>query len=347
MGAMKLINISIFISVFCAYYFWDQSLPDCLLAILYPVAGYNLYFYLVKKNVPVATIEKIILIMGLTSVAAFLVSFIIFPRQIFNNPYNNEEFTRGFQRIQLSGFGFIYLFFFMSLNKIFINKHGNIKWIIFAVAAYTCILLSLTRTYIAFTTIIALIYVLRNSKMYVKGLIIGGIVAAIFVIPNLSFVQKMVETTKSDVAESKDYIRIQAARYFLDNFQPSVITRILGNGFSYGDKSDYGKLMTKLNQSEFYYVEDLGLIGLYIYLGVLAILAYIIIFYKGLKEKLSSGMNYLKMFITYLLFIGLNSFATYNTSFLLCIVFVLYLYEVDKDSRTHLPETDEWNIDAL
>jgi len=347
MGAMKLINLSVFISLFCSYYFWEQSLSDGLLAILYPVAGYNLYFYLVKKNVSVATIERIILIMGLASVVAFLISFMIFPRQIFINPYDNEDLTRGFQRIQLSGFGFIYLFFFMSLNKIFISKQGNIKWIIFAIAAYTCILMSLTRTYIAFTTIIALVYLFRNSKMYVKGLIIGTLIIAIFVIPNLSFVQKMVETTKGDVAESKDYIRIRAAQYFLDNFQPSVFTRILGNGFSYGDKSDYGKFMTKLNLSEFYYIEDLGLIGLYVYLGVLAVLAYIIIFYKGLTQKLSSEMNYLRMFIAYLLFIGLNSYATYNTSFLLCIVFVLYLYEANKNSRTNVPEVDKWNIETF
>jgi len=91
-------------------------------------------------------------------------------------------------------------------------------------------------------------------------------------------------------------------------------------------------------------VEDLGLIGLYIYMGLLGVIAYVIIFYKGFREKLSDEFRYLKMFVAFLLFIGLNSYATYNASFIACIVFVLYLYEVDRSNRAEEEESDEWDI---
>jgi hypothetical protein len=249
---------------------------------------------------------------------------------------------RGLQRIQLAGFGFIYLFFFMSLNKIFSTQGSRFKWIIFAAASYLCILLSLTRTYVAFSTVIALIYIFRNSKFYIKGLIAGGVIVAAFVIPNLEFVQNMVQMTKEDLGSSKDYIRVQAAQYFLNDFQPSVVTRILGNGIEYGE-NDYGIFIQRMGAVKGYFIGDLGLIGLYIYLGLLAIAAYVIIFYKGFIEKLSSGMNYLKMFIAFILLIGLNSFATYNTSFLLAIVFVVYLYEANRRDANEVPVTEEWD----
>ena len=345
MGAMKLINIATLISVFCSYYFWNQPLRDAFIAVLFPLAGYNLYFYLIRKNVSAATIEGIIYIVGIAAVGAFFISFVLYPRQIFNNVFDSEtgEFERGVQRIQLTGFGFIYLFFFMSLNKIFSNRKRMMKWVLLCAISYVCIVLSLTRTYIVFSTVIGLIYLFRNSNFFIKALIAGGIITGAVIIPNLTYVQNMVQLTKEDIGKNKEYVRIQAAEYFLNDFQRSPMTRVLGNGIAYGE-NEYGRHMENVNKIQGFYVEDLGLIGLYIYMGLLGVIAYVIIFYKGFREKLSDEFRYLKMFVAFLLFIGLNSYATYNASFIACIVFVLYLYEVDRSNRAEEEESDEWDI---
>lgn len=322
---VKLLLVSIFISIISTYLFWGQSFPDSLFASLFPVFGYNLYFFLLKNRISIQKIESIIKILGIVSVLAFLVSFLIYPSEIFQNSFLFQDLSRGFQRIQLRGFGFIYLFYFMTLNKIS-NKEG-ISWIVWWGLSLICIILSLTRTYIFFTVLLSGIYIIRNSSIYIKVLLVAILYLGIQSITDSKIFQKLNETTSKDLESAEDYIRIKAATYFIGDFQPSPYTKVLGNGFPYGTKSNYGRFTDNLKKTDWFFVDDLGLLGLYIYLGALGVLAYVLIFFKTLKATLPDEFLYLKLFMAFILLIGLNSYATYNSDFLVGIVFVFYLYE--------------------
>ncbi|MDI9873362.1 hypothetical protein [Flectobacillus rivi] len=213
----------------------------------------------------------------------------------------------------------------MSLNKIS-NKEGS-SWFIWMGLSLICIILSLTRTYIIFTLLLSGIYILRNSSIYIKIILVIVLYLGGQTISDSKIFQKLSETTSKDLESAEDYIRIKAATYFIGDFQPSPYTKILGNGFPYGTKSKFGRFTENLKKTDWFFIDDLGLLGLYIYLGPLAIIAYLVIFYKTFKVKLPSEFLYLKLFMVFIFLIGLNSYATYNSDFLIAIVFVFYLYE--------------------
>ncbi len=326
---LKIILLAIIFSIISAHFFWNQPLLTCILAVVNTVGGYLLYFYLIRVKPSALLIENIIIIMGTISIGAFYLSLSISPKEIFGNPFDINDFSRGFQRIQLAGFGYIYLLFFMSLNKL-VNKCSNkLLWFFLISACYIAIILSLTRTYLAFTTIIAIVYLYINSKFRIKLLLLLLITALVIFLPKFEYVKLMINLTEDNLSESKDYVRIQGVKYFLTEFQQSDFTRIFGNGFAYGD-SDYSNFINQLKITDLLYIEDLGIIGLYVYMGILSIIAYILIFFKGIKEKMQKNKMYLKLFLIFVLLISFNSYAIYSVDFLLPLVFVFYLYEINK-----------------
>ncbi len=322
-GPFKLLLTAIILSIFSATIFWYQDITQSVLASLLPISGYIFYFYLVENNVSTSTIERVILICGLLYIFVFLLSFIIYPAALFNNLDFGED--RGFVRIFISGDGFIYLTFFMCLN--FFKTTRKKRWALIAAVAFLCIVLNLTRVYIISCTLIAVLYIVTIKSIWIRIGVGVAIVAGVIIVPQLEFVQNLTSTTQDQFLKMQDYIRFKAAGYFLTDFQPSPLTHVIGNGFSYGDKSEYGKTVTNLASYKEYFIEDIGFIGLYIHLGIIGIIAYVTIFYRALRIKLSVRSTYLKMFLYFLLFAGLTSSLTFNSSSVFSIVLAFYLVE--------------------
>ena len=314
--------------IFSAYIFRGQDLFDSFLAAEYPVWGYAFYFYFVQRKTKIKNIEKIIFWVGMLFIIAFLISFVVFPTRLFQ--YNKSVEDRGFQRILLTGSGFLFLLTFLALNKLLVKR--TLKWTVILLLCYLCVILSLTRVYILSTGIISLFYIWKKQNVFLKTVILAAAYIVVTIVAQLPVTQRLLTKTQDDTEDIQDYIRFQSAQYYLTDFQPSIATLVLGNGFTYGDKTDYGRQMDQV-QKQGFYVEDLGFLGLYIYMGILAIIAYIIIFYRSYKIKLPQKYFYLKMYVMFIFLNGVTNSGTFSESAVLSIVFTLYLFDAVKNQE--------------
>jgi hypothetical protein len=315
----NLIITSIGLSILSAYIFWNQSIIYSVFASLSPAAGYVFYYYLDSTKPNTHTLEKIIITIGLTFCILYLISFAIYPSKIL---HYSEATDRSVQRIFLNGEGFLFLFFFYSINKY--STSSSKKWLLYALLAFSCVLLNQTRVFIASTSIITLWYILRSQTLVTRIVTLLAFSLLLLYVSQLEIVKTLTLKTGEQLSELEQYIRYKAAEHYLTDFQQSYVTYILGNGWGYGDKTEYGKKIQDL-QKHGYYISDLGLIGLYVHLGVLSILAYIIFFYKSMKLKLDKENQFLKMFVFFLLLAGATTSATFQAGYILPIVFTFYL----------------------
>lgn len=322
---------AILLSSICCYFFWNQGFFDSFIALLFSIIGFFFYFDFLHKKISTNSVEKAIIVLGAIYIALFLFSFLIYPKSIFYNPYTDPtnlfqgEEDRGLQRVILNGSGFLFLLYFLSLNKTFTKK--NWFWFLLCATSLVCIVLTLTRIYIFAVSVITFFYIVSKFKFVGKLIAAALFVLLFFFIAQLGFVQKIVDNTVEEIETLDNYVRLQEAEYFLGEFQQSTLTYIFGNGFERTSSIVYGKKLVELKQVNNYYISDLGILGLYIYLGIPGVIAIILLVYKGIKLKVPQEFQYLKMFIVFLLLTCFTTFAFYSLDFLISIVFVLYLYE--------------------
>lgn len=319
---MNLLTISILISMFMANFFWNQKPMTCIYGAALPLWGYTFYYYLMSKGISIQTIERIITIIGIAFIIFFLFSFSVYPIKIFEYKETND---RDFLRLFLYGDGFLFLFYFFAMNR-FLTKKSYL-WLALALAAYLCIILNQTRVYIVATAAITLWYFMRSRRLFLKILAMSIIVIGFLVLPQLDFIKGLQNKTQSDLGNTDEYIRVKAAKYFLNKFQQSPFTRVFGNGIYADKESHYSKEIIRLQTEKGFYIQDVGLVGLYTYLGLLGLGAYLMIFYKSLKTKLVENYDYLKMFMAFVICSCMTTDSTFSGSYVFPIVFTLYLYE--------------------
>src|SRR5690606_9710578 len=124
------------------------------------------------------------------------------------------------------------------------------------------------------------------------------------------------------------YIRVLAGGYFITDFSPNPLSRILGNGAPNWGVSDYGVFIKNLADRREYFLSDVGIIGMYAMFGILAVIGYIQIWVKSITIPLPKEYYYLKYYLWYLLITSLTWYSVYHYSYLISTVFVLYSYQV-------------------
>jgi hypothetical protein len=133
--------------------------------------------------------------------------------------------------------------------------------------------------------------------------------------------------SKSDVSLGEDYIRFQAARFFLTDFFRHPLAYLTGNGMFY-NTSRYGMEINRNMVSNHFVLGDIGIIGNYAIYGAFFVSGVLLIIIKSLKLKIESGYSYIKyMFIAVsLALLTSGSFA--QADFICLIMCVLYLVDV-------------------
>ncbi|MEO5979833.1 MAG: hypothetical protein ABIS36_20690 [Chryseolinea sp.] len=332
---VQLICLGVLLSIVMATAYWSQSLSYASSTIPYLV--WFVFFLLLALEFPIAELEKIILAFGILYLVLFFFQFTHNSTVYFGYV---EEFKqdRGVTRINFPGAGIFFLAFFVSLVK-FLNKEKfNWPYLIFLMAGVIATVLQVTRQSIAVILIISLYHVIRNVTPLQRIMVASGAVLIIVVAVNSSnpISKGLLETQKETVGEGDNYIRILAARYFISDFSPNTITRILGNGFP-NNNSTYGQHVVDLQQVYGFHIADVGLIGLYIMFGVLPLVGYSIIFVKALVAHVPRKYYYIKYYIWMLLATALISDSVFSTNFLIATTFVLYVYQVryERDYASH------------
>lgn len=329
---VKLIFFSMLFSIVMANYSWDQKYWDSLIEytqyLIWP-----LFFVLIGVNMPLKTIEKVVVAYGLVYVVLYLFQYINSSTVFFGKPLWGEEFleSRGTVRIIFPAKGVFLLSIFIAITKITGEESKN-KWFWVIIAALGLIIpvMQVTRQYILGVMLIYLFHfsMATSNIKKIVFLLVFSLGLMVMVQSEIPMVKGLLETQKeSDTRVDENYIRVLAAKYFLTDLSPNHWSSIFGNGSPYWGMSAYGKFIERLADRKGYFLSDLGLIAVYAMFGIFAVIGYILIWIKSITIPIPPKYHYAKYYLWYLLITSLTGASLYYYHYLITTVFALYIYQ--------------------
>ena len=339
---IQLITLAILTSIFVSYYSWSQSLANGASTI--PMLLWIVFFYLLHIKFPIAQLERIVFIYGWIYIILYIYQFTHSSQVYFGF---REEFKedRGVIRILFPGAGVFFLGYFIALNKV-MEKHSY-RWIfiLYILAGIAVTVLQVTKQSIALLLLITIFHLLRKVSTIKKvAVLVASAVIAIVVLNSDNPVSKgIIESQKDNVSDGSQNIRVMASEYFIADFSPNLVSRILGNGFP-NLTSNYGKYVTMLEDNYGYYLTDVGVVGMYAMFGIIPLMAYLFIFIKGLLMSVPPEFQYVKYYLFLILATSLTSDSIFSVSFLITNVFVLYIFQVLYDQNNAIKQNHLVNI---
>jgi hypothetical protein len=301
----------IFIStLFCPLFFWNQNI-FLNFRISIEIYRYIFLFLLIKiaisEKKTMQFIDFYFIVHLILKIAYIKFSLV----GIFGNTIDFVDDSRGFIRPKIDGMEFAVLAFFMHLNGFMQRK--NSKDLIFIILAYLAILLGLTRQYIFYSAILAVVFVFKSSRYKFILILITSVF--LYVLPDLILktqlpVIKDLVTISQDQYESNKYsekdIRLVSAEYFIKDFNETVPPIIFGNGLPHA-YSDYGKKMIYQSENNSLYSNDVGYPHIFIYSGVIGLILFLILFYSLLKYPVSDNFMWCKFYLIYIILTNIAS----------------------------------------
>lgn len=326
---VQLIIVSIIISILPAHLSWGQSFKDSIIATS-PYLVWMLFFYLVHVKTPIKTIENIVLTYGAIYTILYFYQFAHSPRVLFGWSLSGDEFTenRGITRIIFPGGGIFILSVFIAVNKLTTQANKRWLWLLFTLLGIIIPILQATRQFIAGIAAMYLIHFLKGQKMYKKIMVASLFLSSIllFNYSDIQVIKGMREASQSDLKEGDNYVRVQAGTYFLTDFSPNNINKLIGNGVSNYGFSYYGLLEERLAVQQGFYLSDVGIIAVYAMFGIVCVIGYLLIWVKSFTIPVPKEFYYLKYYLWYLLLTSFTWFGVYYYHYLISTVLVLYIY---------------------
>lgn len=321
---IKYIIFSFFIAIIPSALFWSQDIFQSLVAIA-PYSYFLLFLFLIEAKIDRVVIIKTLLVFAYISLILYFYQFFFTKTVLFGG---KEEFLedRGVIRILFPGEGFMFFALFYYLNKL--GKKFELYYLLLLLSFLAMMLMQVTRMYILAFGLIAIYHFMIKSKTVFRiSILVGFIISYSFFYNSDNKVIKGIrEVTENDVGKKEDYIRLLSADYFMFEFSNHEATYFLGNG-AYNFNSSYGKKIVNLNENQYFYLEDLGILKGYFLFGILFFIGYVFIFIKSFVVKIPHNQLYLKYFIWMILILSFTTRANTDAGFGVVFVSVLYLFE--------------------
>lgn len=323
---LQLISVSVLASVLLSYVSWKQEFSFAVSTI--PYLLWFVFFYLLHIRFPLPVIEKIVFFWGWVYILLFIFQFMNSSQVYFGF---REEFKedRGVIRILFPGAGVFFLAYFISLNRVM--EKVRFRWVfaLFILAGIAVTVLQVTKQSIVLLLGITLFHLLRKTSLFSRLLITAAFIGGVVLVLNSDnpVSRGIIESQKENVADGGQNIRVQGSLYFLTEFSPNTVSQIFGNGFP-NLNSRYGQYVSMLEDNYGYYLTDVGVVGMYAMFGILPLLAYLMIFARGLTMRVPAEFQYLKYYLFYIMATCLTSDSIFSISFMMTNIFVFYALQV-------------------
>ncbi len=329
-----LLFISFIISMIPAYIYHDQTIIESIRSSLVFYV-FLLYFILFKLDFTYEDIMKLSIILFFISLLVYAINLYTFPNSWFTN--DNMYSRRGGLTMRFSGQGFTFLGAFFFLSKF--CRTGKIYFfLIYAVGFCFLTLLSESRVQLVaclFSTLFILLYHRKEIKRYfisVVPLFLIAVAAGVYYLQ--SYVSGLYLLLHQEAGSFTMNIRYAALKYFTNDFQTNSVTKIFGNAYPFYP----GKYSAFFEKAHFYryWTEDLGLIGFWVYFGILGVIAWLIIFKKAFFWKTTNNNIYLKTYFIYLFSTIALGWAIFSPGYMITTVFALFLFDKDKQDSSKI-----------
>lgn len=300
--------------------FWAQS----------SMYWFVLYFYLIVNNYQKKTLENVLIIFALCYFTLFIIQYFAYPRLLFDIRVADDP-DRGTIRIFITGYAILTAGFCLVLEKFLATN--KIKYLIVSLLFMSIPILQATRQTIFVFILIVLYAVLFSKSVKSRSLIV--LLISLSVIPFYfifqDIIQNLLEITSDLEKDGSFNAREVAMAYFLNDFFPSPLAYILGNGADHM-RSPYGLLIARLKMIGLYQ-SDIGLIGEYSKYGAIFIIGVFMIIYKLLVFKAKPGLAYIRYYaLSLLLFIPLRPSFT-NPSSIVVLCFLFYIIDTEYNKK--------------
>lgn len=327
---INLLFIAFFISVFPAYIFHGQSFVSSMKAYMIFYV-FLLYFILFRLQFTYNEIVKICLSLFFISLFIYLIDYLTLPDALFSsqNPFER----RGTVTIRFSGQGFTFLGTFYFLSRF--CRNGKIVHFILYILGF-CFLILFSGSRIQFLSVVLntffVIYFYRKEIkryfLYIIPLLAISIVTGIYLLE--SYVAGLYKLAIEELSTFETNIRYEAARYFTTDFQSNLVTKILGNG--YPATGEYGDLFQVVTNYGFW-TADLGLIGFWVYFGIIGVIAWLIIFKRIFFWETDHRNIFVKAYFLNLLLTIVLGYAIFSPGYMITTVLCMFLFDKNKQDR--------------
>jgi len=328
---MLMLLFAIVFSMFMAMLYWDQSLKDTLLCS-YEHLIVIFFFFIASSKLSMKDFEKIILGLGLAYLVLFVIQYLSLPKIVFGKSnWGTDEFVerRGTIRFVFPSGGVFFLLSFFAFNKLTLGIKPKLLYIFLSITGLVVPVIQVTRQFIAATVLLFGYNILKNISTSKAIILLGLLSFGAYVILNsdIEIVKGLLEQTESDLGDGSDYIRVQAAEFFLYEFSPNWVTTVFGNGIPYWNMSDYGIYIALLQSKYGFFLEDVGLLGYYAQIGIFGVLSFLLIWFYSFYYTLPKNYSYLKYYLWFLLLTGLTWYSIYHYHYLIITTLVIGMYQ--------------------
>lgn len=321
---INLLLLAIFISMIPAYIYHGQSFFQSFKALRHFYVFF-IYFILYKEFFTYDQILKLCKIFFFITLFIYIINYLTLPNAFFADKTFER---RGTVTIRFAGQGFTILGTFYCLSYFFrTNKFGY--FLLFIIGFCFAALFSASRVMLVsliFNVLFLLYFYRRAIKRYFFVLIPLLIIVLSLAIHFLSgYVSNLYSLAVEELSTFDTNIRYLAMKYFTDDFQTDIVTKIFGNGFPQVSTS-YGETFEVLNTYGFF-TSDLGLIGLWVYFGVLSVVAWLMIFKSIFISSTNNYNIFIKTYFIFLFFTIFLGYPIFSPGHMITIVFCLYLFD--------------------
>ncbi len=328
---VQLVFAGILLSMPMAYLAWGQGIKDTIIITL-PYLMWVLFFFLLRVSFPLKLLEKIVLAYGVIYIVLYFFQLSQSPTVLFGSSMWGDEFieSRGIVRIIFPGAGIFILAVFIAVNKLTTQRKDRMFWVFMVAMGVLIPVLQVTRQFVIGISMIFLYHFLKGQNFFKKsGTVVAFIIVVLFVFnTDTKVITGLIEAAQRDIELGSDYIRVKAAEYFLTDFSPNLLTRLLGNGAPIWGLSAYGIYVARLAVYEGLYQSDVGIIGMYSMFGILPVIGYIIIWVKSFTVELPEEYQYVRYYFWYLLLTSFTWYTVYHYHYIMSTVFALYIFHV-------------------
>jgi hypothetical protein len=339
-GFIRFFTIIVFFSIGSAVFNWNQDLTSTIISTI-PFFSFLTYFYLVKNNFQIKSLEKMIWGFLIVYLICFYFAFIVAPLRIFEG-YGEIgkmiDTSRGLPRIRLTIMSAspLYLAFFMSISNY--KKSFQKKWILIGVFLFITIALHLGRQTIFFSLILGILYFIENFRLFKKIILLTSVFFLFFLMTTyIPFLSKLLEKSETEYSihrEGDENIRVGAYEFYLFDVSPNFTTVIIGNGMYSLGKSDYGNYIDKYGRSNGYIPADVGFANVYLLFGLIGLFLFFKLLIRIIFIDVYSEHKYLKYYLVFIFCGSIAGNSLLGSIPLICIS--LYMLSISHKQKKYV-----------
>lgn len=294
------------------------------------VMPYSIFFVLLYFKYEYEDVEKLVQYISVVYLFAFYTAIAVAPLIIFDKSGGGLaelNSSRGVARIQLAGTAFIYLQLFISINKWSLEKRK--KHLIWIIICLVTIVLNVSRQHILASFALGFLLLFRNFNVIYKILSVLLFYFLIqYFLDESEIGRNLFTLTQKQLNETGlENVRILAFEYYMLDYKSNLYSILFGDGML-NLSSKWGEEFLSNMYLTGFVPSDVGYAKLYLYFGLVGLLAFIYLFLKAFTEKFDSKYRFIKYYLTFILFTNIGSHSFFTDGITIGIVF--YIIELTR-----------------